>query len=406
MPRLTFSRRLVHNRPVLNQTLNDKERLDARLRAYLRDGGLGAGDRVPGEREIATALGVGRTALRPLLNGLEREGVIERRPQSGTVLLRPPGMRTPRDASIALIAPFYGTDQAARAQDSAWLLRLAAAFERAIAPVGARLLFLDQSSLATDPCSIKDLARRAASDGAKAAVLLHPAGTRDKISCALALLHDRGVHPVIVSSRTYPGLASQVYFDSAWGAYRATRFLWEQGHRCLGFAGAPGGHEWVRERLQGFHSALEAATEGDSESADLLLPEPWVWLPEETSERPIRPLDGEAAFVAWCAQPQRTRPTALVAANDVVAIGFLNAARAAGVAVPGDVSLIGFDNDPEALFCGLTTMERPTEALGEATARITLERLADGPEAATVTHRLRPRIVERTTVAPLSTKIY
>ena len=94
------------------------------------------------------------------------------------------------------------------------------------------------------------------------------------------------------------------------------------------------------------------------------------------------------------------RSTALVAANDVVALGILDAARAANVAVPEALSVIGFDNDPEALLAGLTTIERPTETLGEAVAQTTLERMAAGPQAATLTLRLRPVLIERSTVGP------
>jgi LacI family transcriptional regulator len=81
-----------------------------------------------------------------------------------------------------------------------------------------------------------------------------------------------------------------------------------------------------------------------------------------------------------------------------VAFGVLEAARRRGLSAPQDLSVIGFDNDPQALLAGLTTVERPTEALGEAVARVALERLAAGCEAETVTVRLRPVLIERRTV--------
>jgi len=359
-----------------------------KLRDFLRGGTLPSGGRLPGERELAQILGVGRAALRPALEELEAQGFLRRRPQSGTFLVSiPPPLVS--GASVLLAAPFRGAGGTGQAAEAGWLYRVTSAFERAAGQAGAALTLMDQSPPSEAPCSVKDIAHRAAAAGVRAAVLLHPLGTREEIACALSILHDHDVHPVIVSSRTYPGLASQVYFDSGWGAYLATRHLLTRGHTRIGFVGAASGHEWVRERHEGYRQAL-AASEVGGDAA-------WVWLPEEGERLPRRE-DGAAAFAHWRALPAGARSTALVAANDVVALGILDAARAAGVAVPEALSVIGFDNDPEALLAGLTTVERPTEALGEAVARTTLERLAAGLQAATMTLRLRPVLIERSTV--------
>ena len=359
-----------------------------RLRNLLRGGTLQVGDRLPGERELAQVLGVGRTALRPALEELEAQGFLRRQPQSGTFLVAiPPPFVS--GTAIMLMAPFQGAGGTGQAAEAGWLYRVTSAFERTAGQAGAELILMDQSPSAGDPCSVKDMAHRAVAAGVKAAVLLHPLGTREKIACALSILHDHDVHPVIVSTRSYPGLASQVYFDSGWGAYLATRHLLTHGHTRIGFAGASLGHEWVRERHEGYRQAL-AASEVAGDTA-------WVRLPEEGERLPRRE-DGVSAFECWRALPAAARPTALVAANDVVALGILDAARAVGVAVPGVLSVIGFDNDPEALLAGLTTIERPTETLGEAVAQTALERLAAGPQAATMTVRLRPVLIERSTV--------
>jgi DNA-binding LacI/PurR family transcriptional regulator len=369
--------------------MQKQQDIQTKLRDYLRESGLRSGERLPGERDLAFALGVGRTALRSALDALEEAGVLERRPQSGTFLtvMPPPAAQ---GQSAVLIAPFGGTGEADRHHDAEWLYRVAAAFERIAIPAGLHVLTKDQSPRIQEACSIKDMALEAAQSGISAVVLLHPVGTRAKIAHALALLHDRGVHPLIVSSRTYPGMASQVYFDSGWGAYLATQYLLRKAHRRIGFAGAPGGHEWVRDRLSSYRSALEAA--------EVIARNEWIWLAGE-GERLASADDGASAFHAWQRVPETIRPTAIVAANDVVALGVLQAAREAGVAVPDALSLVGFDNDPEAMLAGLTTVERPTDTLGETAARVVLERLAAGFEAETVSVRLRPILIERRTVA-------
>ncbi len=366
-----------------------QQELQAKLRNYLRTNGLRPGDRLSGERELASALGVGRTGVRTALQALQDEGLLERRPQSGTFLVEIP-LPAAHGLSVILIAPFSETGETDRHHDGEWLYRVAAAYERVALSAGLRVITKDQSPRLQEACSIKDMALEAVDAGVQAVVLLHPAGTRAKIAHALALLHDRGVDPVIVSSRTYPGMASQVYFDSEWGTHLVMQYLFRKAHCRIGFAGAPDGHEWVRDRLNSYRSALEAA--------EIVPREEWVWLKGE-GERLASPEDGAYAFSAWQRLPEPIRPTAIVAANDVVALGVLWAAQDAGVQIPEALSLVGFDNDPEAMLAGLTTVERPTDTLGEAAARVTLERLATGFEAETVSVRLRPILIERRTVA-------
>jgi LacI family transcriptional regulator len=361
-----------------------------RVRHYLRSGQLRIGDRLPGERQLALILGMGRAALRLVLEGLEKEGVLTRRPQSGTFLAAIP-LPAGRGAAVTLIAPLQGTGEPERAAEPSWIYRVISAFERAATPAGIRLTLVNQSPFAGDPCAVLDLVRQAIGGGTQAVVLLHALGPRAKISHALALLHDNNIPSVVVSSRTFTGLASRVYFDSGWGAYLATRHLLTRGHRRIGFAGAPEGHEWVQERMTGYRNALEAA--------DVVMDEQWLWSPG-MGDRFAMAADGEAALQYYLSMSPERRPTGIVAANDTVALGLLAAAQRNGVAVPETLSLVGFDNDPDALFAGLTTVERPTEALGETVARVLLERLSARSETETVTVRLRPVLIERQTVGP------
>lgn len=365
--------------------------LNARVRDYLREHNFRPGDQLPNERELAAFMGVGRTALRPVLKSLESQGIIVRRPQAGTFLEAIPAPHV-KQARVVVIAPLSNTRQKGRETDPAWLHQVISAFERVVLPSGVQLQLKDQSPHIANPCSIKEMSCEAANEGAQAAVLLHPLASREKTSCALSLLHDRGVHPIIVSSRTYPGLASQVYFDSGWGAYLATRHLLQLGHERVAFAGAPGGHEWVQERIQGYYQALDVA--------EMKRQPTWVWKPDNTERLPTTQ-DGTQALEYFLSLPEKKRPTAFVAANDVIALGILKEARKRRVKIPEQFSLIGFDNDSGALLNGLTTIERPTETLGEAIARVTLERLAAGANADTVTHRLRPLLIERSTTKSL-----
>jgi DNA-binding LacI/PurR family transcriptional regulator len=95
------------------------------------------------------------------------------------------------------------------------------------------------------------------------------------------------------------------------------------------------------------------------------------------------------------------RPTAVVAFNDRVAVGLLDALARAGLAVPGDVSVVGYDDGPLARLAhvGLTTVNQNSRELTEQAVTAVVERLEGGrTESREVV--LPPRLVVRTTTAP------
>jgi LacI family transcriptional regulator len=312
-----------------------------------------------------------------------------RRPQSGTYLSAIP-MPSGRGLSAAIIAPLTGFSNSHYVYEPFWAHRVVSAFERTAAQTGLRVILKDQSPRRTDPCSVIDLIRESADEGAKAVVLFHAMGSRQKMTHALALSHDLGMHPVMVSSSTFSGLGSEVYFDSVWGGYLATRNLLVKGHKRIGFIGLAENWEWVRDRLTGYQNAMAASDISP-------LPE-WVRvLPQDQCGDCFE--IALSAFEFWSNLDEIKRPTAIFAACDKIALAYRDVAAKNGLSCPRDYSMVGFDNEPEALLAGITTVERPTEALGEAVAKVTLERLCASPCCESVAIRLRPVLIERNSVA-------
>jgi DNA-binding LacI/PurR family transcriptional regulator len=97
---------------------------------------------------------------------------------------------------------------------------------------------------------------------------------------------------------------------------------------------------------------------------------------------------------------QRVRPTAVFAGSDVQAIGVLAAARAAGLTVPRDLSVVGFDDIEVSSYVGLTTVRQPLFESGRLGAQLLLEELAIEGRPIPIVHELPLELVERSTTAP------
>ncbi|BDI22972.1 LacI family DNA-binding transcriptional regulator [Herbiconiux sp. L3-i23] len=191
---------------------------------------------------------------------------------------------------------------------------------------------------------------------------------------------------VAIDPHTGRGELPTVESDSYNGARQATDHLIELGHRRIGFiAGRPDLRSAVA-RERGYRDALTAA--GIGFDAALI----GVGRYEEDIAR-----DAARRMLAL-----PTPPTAIFAANDLSALSIIAVARDLGLSVPADLSVIGFDDVPEAARADppLSTVRQPIQRLGEAATRLVLELIAGGtPE---ITHFTLPtRLVARATTAPL-----
>lgn len=152
--------------------------------------------------------------------------------------------------------------------------------------------------------------------------------------------------------------------DHEQGGYLATRHLLEQGRRMVAFIG-PAVLNSARDRLAGYRRAH--AEFGLSPRDELL-----VTTLDFTAK------NGEAAGRELLSRP--TRPDAIFATNDQLAAGLLRSLRGAGLSVPQDMALIGFDNNPmlcDALDPLLTSVHCPLEEMGRASVHRLIERLGN-----------------------------
>jgi len=159
-----------------------------------------------------------------------------------------------------------------------------------------------------------------------------------------------GVPAVLIARDVGGGQIDTVLTDGFAGLRLGTTHLLRLGHRRIAFLGGPRGLPVARERLNGYRRALREFR---------LQPDHHMIVSGD-----FRVDGGRAAMARLLA---RDRPfTAVVAANDLMAIGAMEVLRAAGRRIPEDVAVVGFDDIPFAAFVDppLTTVAQPTYRLG------------------------------------------
>jgi len=172
-------------------------------------------------------------------------------------------------------------------------------------------------------------------------------------------------------------------FDNAGAAEAVVDHLAALGHRRIAMmAGITAGNDRARARRAGVERGLRKHG----------LPV----IPGLFIEKRYSHADGRAGFAELFDRPDP--PTAIVCGNDVLAMGAIFEAQSRGIAVPGDVSIVGYDNlsITQHMMPALTTVSVPSEAMGRAAARAIVEHLTDNAEIGSITFHA-PLVVRNTT---------
>lgn len=168
-----------------------------------------------------------------------------------------------------------------------------------------------------------------------------------------------------------------VGFSNADAGARMARYLFDLGHRKIGFIGGDGTRDTRgADRQKGFVSSLTTlGLPDDRVIADL--------------DPPITMKEGAHAMLRL--QEQWPDTTAVMCVSDLSAFGALNAALRKGLKVPEDIAIAGFGayDVAEHALPGITTLDAHAHQIGSEAARVILDALADGPSEKTVTLRVK-----------------
>lgn len=177
-----------------------------------------------------------------------------------------------------------------------------------------------------------------------------------------------------------------IYVDNVKGGYAATQHLIKLGHTKIGYLGDPLedpiGFFVSRDRFKGYRQALEEAG----------IP----FNPRFHREGPHSIESARLMALDLLTQPDP--PTALFAFSDTITLGIIDAARELKLFVPGDLSVIGFDDIEIARFAGLSTVRQQLFETGVMGAKMLLNRL-DEPEQEHTAVLLPTELVMRQTTA-------
>jgi DNA-binding LacI/PurR family transcriptional regulator len=188
-----------------------------------------------------------------------------------------------------------------------------------------------------------------------------------------------------------------VGLNDRWGGALATRHLIDLGHRNIVFFGRNSLHSSLGERLSGYRQVME--TEG-------LTPFSWVQenAPEDELDYPSR-VASHHALGQWFVREiyRRQRPTAIFCYDDGLALILLRGLHEAGISVPGEVSVMGFNDMPliDMLTVSLTTVRSDFYSMGRLAGEF-LFKLMENPAEPLPSIMVEPELVLRETTRQLS----
>jgi LacI family repressor for deo operon, udp, cdd, tsx, nupC, and nupG len=192
--------------------------------------------------------------------------------------------------------------------------------------------------------------------------------------------------PLVALCEAIPGAdIPQIEIDNRAAASRMTRHLASLGHRTIAYVSGPSENVLERERFQGYREGLQETG----------LPfDPALVIPGDFTIE-----SGVAAGEKLVAQSKR--PSAVFCTSDEMAIGLMRTLLSAGLRVPGDISVAGFDDIEFAAVAepSLTTIHQPRRELGQAAASVLIDLLQGRPAPKSI--RLETELVLRDSVAPL-----
>ncbi len=310
------------------------------LKKDIQNGKYKGGDLLPSERDLSSRFDVDRITVRRSLEMLVNDGLVEKIAGLGTRVKEfpAPGMKNAANAkNIMFVLP-----RASSSVDRITEPFNASLFYRIERECKSREYSLIYSTLGQDDDLFKLV------NGNNISGIIFVSKIEEKFYEQAMMLK---IPAVLVNNKyeMYPSITA----DNEKGAYEAVKHLIGLGHRRIGVIRGEKRYITSIERFNGYKRALTDA--GIDWQSQIVTDGDWTF-------------DGGYNAMLKILENKDQLPTAIFAANDMTALGAIEAIKASGMSVPEDISIVGFDNIEQCKFSHpqLTTISVDTDMLGKA----------------------------------------
>ncbi len=341
------------------------------LKADIVSGVISPGEKLPSENELSQKYSLSRHTVRKALGILEQDGYVEAFHGKGTYCSE--NMNHARKSKNIAVITTYISDYI--------FPRLIQGMDNILSESGYSIILKNTGNSRQKEAKCLEELLKKDIDG----LIIEP--SKSEMICKHRNLYENldklGI-PYIFIQGIYSEMKNQphILMDDARGGYLVTRYLLELGHRnIVGFFKAD--DIQGLERHKGYVKALQEA--GISYDPDNV-----VWF--HTEDRKVKP-----GLVAREMAETKNLPDGIVCYNDQIAVQVMEELEKAGIRIPEDISITGYDNSLYAQRgTGITTIAHPQEKLGEMAAELLLEKINGVSEKDSRVERvIQPELIVR-----------
>ena len=383
------------------------DRIRADLRGRILSGEWPEGAKIPGRARLATDYGVDLNTLQRAISGLVAEGLLQADSRRGTFIAdigekpsNPPNehiggsasefaSNVPATGPVAIIGTVNRVANAGQVPANFWLPTVQSA-EAQLSADGFVTEFYNQILDNGVASSLANTIERAIACPVSGLVIIGATTEDPEIDKVIDRILALPSPSVIVNHAELPYDVNQAYFNHKRFGFLAAQRLLKAGHKRTVFL-APYSLTWIIERAKG--AQLAFSQYGYREDALTIFP-------KEPMPGGIDPDFSDAGYrLGREILEQGTIPTAVIAANDNTAYGFVRAMTEANLDIGKSYNIIGFDDDDYARMISLSTFRPPLHALGREAARMIT--MALHGEHGSMKIELSPSFVARTSTSPI-----
>lgn len=347
------------------------------LRLRIAQGEWAGGTPIPNRRDLARYYDISLQTLERAVSSLLSEGLLIADGRRGTFAAPAHhGSLSPAPVShrmtfgiIANFSPLLEMPSYMSDASNIWNASVVHAMEGCFLEAGGVVRVLNCTRPDNTSISTREAVERLISEGVSGLTVVKPDETLTNMENGFYHVATRRAPIMCISFDVIHPAIPHTFYDNGYAGYEAAMHLVQQGYREILYI-APYKAAWLEERIAAAREAVRHC--GLPENSLRVYPESRRDLPNGIGRNPYDEAGYETMRMAL---RDGERFTGIIATNDITAIGILQAATEEGKKAGSDFGLIGFDDVPEAVALGITSLRTPLQSMGKETARLLVNAL-------------------------------